>query len=533
MQTTNTTTTKRLRAAVLSAALATGAMPVFGQATTQPAERGVIREVGPIATDGQSAATGDPATTRQGADAAAATVPQRVIPLYAGESRLVKAPWPVKRLSVNNPAIADVDVVSPDQVQLIALTPGVTDLIMWSATNQVWRARVDVETDMTKLRQQLEKLFPSAQLQVAQVGDVVAVSGRFARAEDAAYLRTYLEQSGVKHMDMTRVAGSQQVQLKVRVAEVSRTALRSLSSDFAFTDGLRGVAVNNAASGTYTPGDVPAAPGDPVFTRTLPGGTTIFGTGTIQGNLFEYFIQALAENQYLRLLSEPTLVAYSGQEATFLVGGEVPIPTSEFGEGSTSISIEYREYGIRLRFRPTVTGEGGIKLGLEPEVSELTDVGAIEIQGIRIPALLTRRVSTTLELDSGQTFAMAGLLNQSINARSSRIPFLGELPVLGTLFRSTRYSSAETELVILVTASLVEPQNSPIDALPVPGATHNAPSPWEFYALGRIQGQPSKLAPAHRERLKELGLNDLRGPGAWASHDSSQAQTKAEAPRKK
>jgi pilus assembly protein CpaC len=519
-------TTRRLRAAVLGAALAATAFPAFGQATTQPVPRGGIREVTPATADG--AATERSATTRDG-DAATA---QRVIPLYAGESRLVKAPWPVKRLSVNNPAIADVDVVSPDQVQLIALSPGVTDLIMWNATDQVWRARVDVEADVSKLRQQLERLFPGAQLQVAQVGEVIAVSGQFARAEQAAHLRTYLEQSGVKHIDMTRVAGSQQVQLQVRVAEVSRTALRTLSSDFAITDGLRGVAVNNAASGTYNPGTIPPAPGDSVFNRSLPGGTTIFGTGTAGDYLFEYFLQALAENQYLRVLSEPTLVAYSGEEATFLVGGEVPIPTSEFGEGSTSVSIEYREYGVRLRFRPTVTGESGIRLVLEPEVSELTDVGAIEIQGIRIPALLTRRISTTLELDSGQTFAMAGLLNQSINARSSRIPWLGDLPVLGTLFRSTRYASSETELVVLVTASLVEPQNTPIDALPVPGAAHNPPGAWEFYALGHIKGRPSKLSPAHRERLTELGLNDLRGPGAWASHDSNQGQTKAEAPRK-
>src|SRR5688572_1785361 len=516
-------TTRRLRAAVLGAALAAMSIPAFGQATTQPAvPRGGIREVTPATADGA-------ATTRDG-DAATA---QRVIPLYAGESRLMKAPWPVKRLSVNNPAIADVDVVSPDQVQLIALSPGVTDLIMWSATDQVWRARIDVEADVSKLRQQLQRLFPGSELQVAQVGEVVAISGQFARAEQAAHLRTYLEQSGIKHMDMTRVAGSQQVQLQVRVAEVSRTALRTLSSDFAITDGLRGVAVNNAASGTYNPGTVPPAAGESVFTRSLPGGTTIFGTGTAGDYLFEYFLQALAENQYLRVLSEPTLVAYSGEEATFLVGGEVPIPTSEFGEGSTSVSIEYREYGVRLRFRPTVTGESGIRLVLEPEVSELTDVGAIEIQGIRIPALLTRRISTTLELDSGQTFAMAGLLNKSINARSSRIPWLGDLPVLGTLFRSTRYASSETELVVLVTASLVEPQNTPIDALPVPGAAHNPPGAWEFYALGHIKGRPSKLSPAHRERLTELGLNDLRGPGAWASHDSNQAQTKAEAPKQK
>ena len=190
MQTKNTTTTKRLRAAVLSAALATGVIPAFGQATTQPADRGVVREVGPIATDAQNAAATDPATTREGTDAAAAAVPQRVIPLYAGESRLVKAPWPVKRLSVNNPSIADVDVVSPDQVQVIALTPGVTDLIMWSATNQVWRARVDVETDMTKAIAEDAKTDWSALIPLGRMGSPsdIAAAVCFLASDEASYI---------------------------------------------------------------------------------------------------------------------------------------------------------------------------------------------------------------------------------------------------------------------------------------------------------------------------------------------------------
>jgi pilus assembly protein CpaC len=467
------------------------------------------------------------APSTAGANRAGATTaePQRVIPMYPGESRLIDAPWPVARVSVANPDVADVDVINPQQLQIIGIAPGVTNFIMWSKDERTWRARVEVEPDLSKLQGQLDKLFPRAKLQASQLGDMLVLKGTLAKSEESLQLRQFLEKSKLNHLDLSRVAGSQQVQLKVRIAEVSRTALRSLSSDFAMSDGLRGIAVNNAASGTYNPGTFPPTAGDSIFTRTLPGGTTIFGTGTAGEYLFEYFIQALAENQYLRLLSEPTLVAYSGEEATFLVGGEVPIPVSEFGDGSTSISIEYREYGVRLRFRPTVTGEGGIRLVIEPEVSELTDVGSIVVQGTQIPALLTRRISTTLELQTGQTFAMAGLLNQSINARNSRIPWLGDLPILGTLFRSVRYSTDETELVVLVTASLAEPQSIPIEDAPYPGMTHTPPNDWELYIRGSLEGKtPRKIAPVRAQRMEELGLDKLNGPGAWAGYDPATTQ---------
>ncbi len=538
MDTINTAT-KRLRAAVLGSALASMSIPAFGQATTQPLQqRGAIRDVAPTTVEEASSSAGDAAaTTREGASAG------RVIPLYAGESRLVKAPWPVKRLSVNNPTVADVDVVSPDQVQLIALSPGVTDLIMWSATNQVWRARVDVEADVSKLRQQLERLFPGAELEVAQVGDVVAISGQFARAEQSAHLRTYLEQSGLKHMDMTRLAGVQQVQLKVRVAEVSRSALKAMGVNTLIlgNDFFGGVQIGSS-SGPLVPMNVGvpggATPGDSGVGTvgeggiSTPPGVTIFGG--IPNSDLQFWIQALAENQYLRVLSEPTLVALSGEEASFLAGGEFPVPIAQLGEGgTTAISIEYREFGVRLNFKPTVLGDGMMRLQVIPEVSELSDVGAVEVLGTRVPSLLTRRVTTTLEMESGQTFSIAGLISNSTNARNSRVPGLGDLPILGPLFRSTRFSTSETELVILVTASLVEPQNTPIHALPVPGAGFKPPTAWEFYALGQVQGRPSKLSPAHRARLEELGLDELRGPGAWASHDANQAQTKAETSRKK
>jgi pilus assembly protein CpaC len=470
----------------------------------QPAPRRV-REI-PGITDGPSATT---------SSAAAVAEPQRVLPLYPGEARLIEAPWPVARVSVANPEVADVDVVNPQQVQLIGVAPGVTNLILWSKDERTWRARVEVEADLSKLEGQLKKMFPRSDLSVSQVGDVLAIKGTLPLAENAVQLRQFLTTAKIQHVDLTRVAGSQQVQLKVRIAEASRTALRQLSVDFAATDGTRFVGVNNGASGTFSPTDPPF-----VLERSLPISATIFGRGTIQGNVFEYFIQALADNQYVRVLSEPTLVAYNGEEATFLVGGEVPIPISDLGEGTTSISIEYREYGIRLRFKPTVTGEGGIRLLVQPEVSQLTDVGAIEILGSRIPALITRRVSTTMELKDGQTFAIAGLLDNQVNAQNSRVPLLGDLPILGTLFRSVRYENKETELLVVVTASLAEAQSLPMDSVPYPGMRHVAPNDWELYVNGALEGKiASQLPPVQAERMKQLGFDKLKGPGAWASYE--------------
>ncbi|MEO6434640.1 MAG: type II and III secretion system protein family protein [Tepidisphaeraceae bacterium] len=442
----------------------------------------------------------------------------QTIEVIVGESRVLDAAWPVKRVTVADPEIADVDATSPTRIEIRGRAVGVTELGLESEQGEIWRARLSVNADTSRLQGQLRKLFANSSLEITQVDDVVVVKGTLARAEDAAQMRQLLVLSKLDYLDLTSVAGLQQVQLQVKVAEVSRTGLRFLSADFAFTDGLTSFASNAGASGTYNP-TTPAGN----FARNLPGGTTIFGTGVIGGgNLFEYFIKALSENQYLRLLAEPTLVARSGQEAQFLAGGEIPIPVAQVGGAERAqISIEYKEFGVRLQFTPTVLGDGRIELKVRPEISQLSDVGAIEILGTRIPSLLTRRVETTLELQSGQTFAIAGLLHQNENANVSRIPLLGDLPVLGTLFRSVRYSREDTEMVVLVTASLVEPSSNELNP-PVPGDFHVEPNDWELYVEGRFEGRHTvRVAPAQRERLKRLGLDQLHGPGAWASHDDA------------
>jgi pilus assembly protein CpaC len=190
------------------------------------------------------------------------------------------------------------------------------------------------------------------------------------------------------------------------------------------------------------------------------------------------------------------------------------------GATSSAITIEYKEFGVRLRFQPTVLGDNKIRLHVAPEVSELSNgVGSVQLQGFSIPSILTRRADTVLELNSGQTFAMAGLISQTTQARSSRVPGLGDLPILGALFRSVRYQQGDTELVLLVSASLVEPgalKENP----PLPGMTHIVPNDWDLYATGRIEGRSAgKVSPADAEWMRQAGLNRLRGPGAWVSYE--------------
>ena len=437
------------------------------------------------------------------------------IDVHIGSSRVISAPWPVARVSVNDPDIADVQVPSPHQVVVTGRAQGTTDLVMWSGDNQMWQARIYVMVDLSYINDELKRLFPDAELQVVQSRDMIVVQGFIRRTEQVAQIRAILEAYEVKYIDATSVAGVHQVQLHIRVAEVSREAIRALTMNFIYDgENFRAASLIGPAGGT------------PLISGAIPSGDIDFGTtttliGEFPGADLSMFLEALAQNQFVRILAEPSLIALSGEEASFLAGGEFPIPVVQGGAGedsNTSITIEYKEFGVRLAFRPVVLGDNTIRLFVAPEVSDLSDFGAVEISGFRIPSLLTRRSETTMELRSGQTFAMAGLLNQNTRARSSRIPLLGDLPVLGPLFRSVRYTEGETELLILVTASLVEPMNQDAN-LVMPGDTHAPPNDWEFYIDGRLEGIATPLDPADAEWLREKGLNRLKGPGAWTTHE--------------
>jgi len=446
-----------------------------------------------------------------------------------GESTIVKTPWSTIRVAVTDPTIANVQVLTPEQVLLQGSKVGSTDLIVWREDEkEVRQWKVQVRLDTARFKEKLDELFPDASLEVSQSAGTLIVTGLLRSAEQAVQLQDFLDKSGVTYTNMTSVAGVQQVLLQVRIAEVSRASLRALGINAFKTDDhyFGALRVGSSSGGALVPSiDVgpPAgsSAGDSasyVFNNNVTAGPLVTIFAGFPGEDFEFFLQALAEEQSLRILADPTLVALSGEEASFLAGGEFPIPVVQGGGGAgggTAVSIEYREYGVRVSFRPVVLGDGTIRLRTAPEVSDLSDVGAVVIQGFRVPALVVRKAETTLELKSGQTFAMAGLIKHSTQAINSGLPGLRDLPVLGPLFRSVRYQRNETELVVLVTASLVEPMSLATPP-PVPGFLHEDPNDWEFYLEGRIEGKaPAKINSDSAKFLKQMGLDRLAGPGAW------------------
>ena len=438
------------------------------------------------------------------------------------QSQILQTEWKVARVAVTDPAIADIKVLTADQVLIQGLKIGTTDILLWSEDEkQVLQKKVNVVLDVEKIRAKVGELFPSSSLQLSESGENLIIRGSHRNASNAVQLQEYLEKSGISFIDMTDVAGVQQVQLQVRIAEVSKTALRKLGIEWyqVGNDFISGVQPGSSLIDSFDFTWEPSA----ITSYEVGSSATAFGH--IVGADVTFFLEALAQNQYLRLLANPTLVALNGEEAGFLAGGEFPVPVVQSsgggGGGSSAISIEYKEYGVRLTFKPVVLGDGTIRLYASPEVSELDYANGTTVNGTSVPGVLSRKAQTTVELKSGQSFAMAGLLSNSNSATNSSIPGLGNLPVLGPLFRSVRYQNKESELLILVTANLVEPMNIDPTTAPLPGFLHTPPNDWKLYIDGDIEAQDlSKLDEIDAEWLRKLGLDNLNGPGAWDEYDS-------------
>lgn len=451
--------------------------------------------------------------------------PNSVMQVNVGASIPMTLPGRARTVVVSKPETADAKPIAPDEIMVIGKSPGTTDVYVHLENGTSVARTVKVVLDRSELQSRVRSLFGSA-LTVEDVGDTVAVRGVHADVGQAELLTKYMDGTGLKWLDMTRVAGLQQVQLRVRIAEASRSAIRELSFG-----GVMGG--SDAFGGIQSPGGSPFQPvsispqagasaANPNFAFDSAGSpvssaTTLFAG--VPGANLEAYLQALSENRYVRLLAEPNLVAVSGEEATFLVGGEFPVPVVQgaLNSGGSTVTIQYKEFGVRLNFRPHVLGEGRIRLEVAPEVSELSEIGAVKQNGFTIPSVITRRSKTTIELGSGQSFAMAGLLRSKDQTRGSRVPVLGDLPILGTLFRSVRYEQDHTELVVMVTADLVEPIDNAMDR-PVPGDLHTAPDDWELFMEGSLSGRLDIGSP--KVRLKGLGLDGLTGPGAWKRSDA-------------
>ncbi len=380
--------------------------------------------------------------------------------VLVGQSRVINFDRPVGRFSVSNPDIAEAVLVTPDQVLVNGKAFGQVNFIAWEQSGSGYVVfDVYVRTNLSLIDSQIRALFPKDDIRMSQANGSVVLSGSVSDSKTAAQVQSVIEAAGFKTVNMLEspVKSVSQVQLQVRVAEVSRNKARELGSSYA--------SANNGTS-VFATGGGPAT----LSGSSLPGLETNFIGSAVNLFLFNSgigtaaYIRALQTQGALRSLAEPNLIAMDGQQASFLAGGEFPIPVVQGGGERSTVSVVFKEYGVRLNFKPTIIDEDHIRLDLEPEVSTIDFANGVRFDGFIIPALRSRRAKTSVELRDGQSFALAGLLDNNETRSLSKVPVLGDIPILGALFKSKSFQKNETELMFIVTAVLVKPVNS--DDLP-------------------------------------------------------------------
>ena len=444
------------------------------------------------------------------------TSPAQDIVLSIGRGELVTVPGNMADIFVADEAIADVQVKSQRQLFIFGQAGGETTVYASnSAGDIIWSANVRVGSNLDSVDQMLNLAMPEAKINVATMGtNTMLLTGTVAAPEDAAEAERLVSAFVGENLNVIsrlRMATPLQVNLRVRIAEVSRSLTRAIGVNlnsidgtngfqFGLSQGREGFAPTFNATGngvtcvggttcTAVGADGEGVPGS-LISRIVPG-TTIGGVGKFLGLDLIGALDLGEREGLVTTLSQPNLTALSGETASFLAGGEFPIPISQ-GLGATS--IEYKNYGVSLAYTPTVLSNGRISIRVRPEVSELSSQGAVTVGGFTIPALTTRRAETTVELGSGQSFMIAGLLSNNSQNAIEKAPGVGDLPVIGSLFRSTSYQRGETELVIIVTPYLVKPVSDRDIALPTDG--YYAPNAAEQillnrqYSSGQFQRRP-------------------------------------------
>nr|WP_245196501.1 type II and III secretion system protein family protein [Sphingomonas jejuensis] len=420
--------------------------------------------------------------------------PETVLSLSKGGSRLMTLDAPITDVFVANPAVADVQVRSPTQIYVFGKDAGETTV---SATSRngtvVYSSTVRVGQNVETIDQMLSLAMPEAELRATPMNGLVLLTGTVANPEDAAEaerLVTAFVGANTQVISRLRTATPQQVNLQVRIAEVSRDISRQIGVNLLSRDStggfLFGIAQGNAGTITGQPGGGVSYE----FPQSSAVGTTLAGAGNLFGLNVLATLDLAENNGSVTTLANPNLTALSGETASFLAGGEIPIPLSS---GLGNVSVEYKQYGVSLSFTPIVMSDGRISIRVRPEVSELTSVGSVTLNDFEIPGITTRRAETTVELGSGQSFVIGGLLSNRHNNTFNKAPGLGDIPIIGALFRSNRFQRAETELMIVVTPYLVRPVSANQIALPTDG--YRGPTDAQRLILGserdgRTEGRP-------------------------------------------
>lgn len=363
--------------------------------------------------------------------------PQQVVTVSAGASALLVYSDPVERFSIGELTIADAVVVSPREVLVTGKKLGTTSLLVWDKSGNVRNYSVEVTADAPALERYLRNLFPQDSIEVTASSNTVTLSGRVRSASVAQHAANIAKATGAVVVDRLQAPPGRQIMLQVQIAEVNRSAARQMASILSTVNPDR---FNSVDADSF---------------QTVSDGLMRLFLGNANAQ-FNAVIRALRSQGNFRSLAEPNLLTLSGQEASFLAGGEFPYPSVQSGATSGAITIVFKEFGVRLRFTPVITEGGTIRLHVAPEVSSLDFANGLTLNGFQIPSLLTRRAETDVELRDGQHLAIAGLMDNTWTKDVTKIPFLGDIPILGEFFRSSDAQQRRTELLVVVTPRLVD-----------------------------------------------------------------------------
>jgi pilus assembly protein CpaC len=443
-------------AALLFGATTTVARNVATESSTQPVPTANSpQDAGPT----QTAPATNPAASQS---VTAGAAPLRVM---VGKSLLINTTERLKRVSVTDPTVADTIVVTPTQVLVNGLSPGEVSLLIWDEFERSQSFDLRVDVDITAASEEMHRLFPDEQINVTPSRSAIVLSGHVTTedvSKHAGALASAYSKNVVNVLTFGPV-GAQEVLLEVKFAEVDRSALTQIGFNL-FSTGS-----GNTLAQTTTGQFGSISPGTITNTTNSNGTGTTTSSPLISNALNMFFfnpqihlgavIQALQSRNLLQILAEPNLVAINGKEASFLAGGEFPFPVVQPGAGGVStVTIQFREFGVHLKFTPVIQPNGNIHLHVIPEVSTLDFADAVTVSGTTIPAISTRKADTEFELQDGQSFVIAGLMDNRVTDVSNKFPFLGDIPIIGTFFKSKSAQKSNSELMVLCTVRRVSPE---------------------------------------------------------------------------
>ncbi len=428
--------------------------------------------------------------------------------LTVGTSKIVETPNKFKRASLAEPEIADTIVLSTNQVYVTAKKIGTTTLTLWGQDGKVSNVlQVLVTPDVTRLKEQMHMLLPNEpEIQIMASNEHITVAGHVSNVEALNSALAIAEPFAPKKIiNMMQVGGVQQVMMEVKISEMQRGLLKRMGVNFTRRQlGSRDFSIGRLNDlSTWEP-DPQAAGGLQVIASQAVNAVLGFNIGN---DAWTVTLDLLKEHGLSKSLAEPTLITESGQPASFLVGGEFPVPIPQ---NFNTLTIQFKEFGVGLKFTPTVLSNERISIVVNPEVSELDFGNGIVSGGFQIPSLITRRVKTVVELGDGQSFAIAGMLQDNIRETIQKYPVIGDIPVLGALFRSTSFQKDETELIVIVTPHLVKPIDLAKQTLPTDH--YLEPNDFELMLMGYLEGvYPEKDVPRPSEAY-QVGEPKLATP---------------------